>query len=476
MVCSTLFFASQACTLTVPTPQIPFKCEQSDQCASGYSCDPATQTCVAGDVISGDVTPPTDDGSAGDVPLTDVTTDATPDMLPDLTQDVMLDVMTDQGGPDVPILPPDSTPDEGTPMACEGGTVTGAASLASFEGCHIITGFLEILGANDLSTLSSLTSITGHLSIEGTALPNLDGLSNLTSVGSHLAIVDNNSLINLDALSNLTTVGANVAIYGNSVLCQPLINAFVEALGSGVGGSATGTTLGNGTAAGCGCGTVKTMDASDVSEDNADGKQSSGHFEGGITEVPATVELWVKVMAAPPHNNFAFLQQQTFLNQGGLVFSAHETNGWNPWFHVENSASVLGFNAPLSSLLTGQWQHLAVVFNPEMALFYVDGLLRDSIPFTAPITPWSGGLQIGGAYCQDNTCNHLIYFDQIRFSDYPRYSMNFTPPAVFENDANTVALWHFDEGEGDTADDSSNEWHLQRKGGMSWSSDCYTPE
>src|SRR5690606_34942976 len=49
-------------------------------------------------------------------------------------------------------------------------------------------------------------------------LTNLDGLSNLTSVGGYLFIDSNSNLTNLDGLSNLTSVGADLVIQSNSSL------------------------------------------------------------------------------------------------------------------------------------------------------------------------------------------------------------------------------------------------------------------
>src|SRR5690606_12196009 len=51
------------------------------------------------------------------------------------------------------------------------------------------------------------TEISSDLNISGSTITNLDGLSNLTSVGGNLYISSNSSLTNLDGLSNLTSVG-----------------------------------------------------------------------------------------------------------------------------------------------------------------------------------------------------------------------------------------------------------------------------
>src|SRR5690606_11901415 len=73
----------------------------------------------------------------------------------------------------------------------------------------------------NLDGLSNLTSVGGYLDIYSNSnLTNLDGLSNLTSVGGYLYISSNSSLTNLDGLSNLTSVGGYLKIYNNLSLTK----------------------------------------------------------------------------------------------------------------------------------------------------------------------------------------------------------------------------------------------------------------
>src|SRR5690606_30451898 len=71
----------------------------------------------------------------------------------------------------------------------------------------------------NLDGLSNLTSVGGYLYISSnSSLTNLDGLSNLTSVGGFLFIYSNSNLTNLDGLSNLTSVRRYLYISSNSSL------------------------------------------------------------------------------------------------------------------------------------------------------------------------------------------------------------------------------------------------------------------
>ena len=62
------------------------------------------------------------------------------------------------------------------------------------------------------------------------------------------------------------------------------------------------------------------------------------------------------------------------------------------------------------------------------------------------------------------------YIDEVRISTVARYNIakrSFTPRTKFENDAKTVALWHFDEPSGvqKFLDTSANAYHLVGKNG-----------
>jgi len=52
--------------------------------------------------------------------------------------------------------------------------------------------------------------------------------------------------------------------------------------------------------------------------------------------------------------------------------------------------------------------------------------------------------------------------DEVRFSNIARYTEDFTPTDHFENDKNTLALYHFDEAQGDILKDSSGNGMMAR--------------
>jgi hypothetical protein len=117
----------------------------------------------------------------------------------------------------------------------EGITFTTQEQIDNFQtnypGCSEIEGNMTIQGSNitNLNGLSVLTTIGDNLLITGNgALTNLTGLENLTSIGDYdyfigfgwgnLEITDNQSLTNLTGLEGLASIGGDIIIYGNDIL------------------------------------------------------------------------------------------------------------------------------------------------------------------------------------------------------------------------------------------------------------------
>ncbi len=92
-------------------------------------------------------------------------------------------------------------------------------TIISISGDLKIGEFLADSDINDLSPLSSLTSIGGDLTIISTSvLTSLNGLNGLIFVGGSLRVQDNDILTNLDGLSNIISIGGNINIPFNRLL------------------------------------------------------------------------------------------------------------------------------------------------------------------------------------------------------------------------------------------------------------------
>src|SRR6185503_2036281 len=73
---------------------------------------------------------------------------------------------------------------------------------------------------NDLNGLSNLTSIEGELFISGSALTDINGLNSLTKIGGNLYLKINAVLVNISGLNGLISIGGQLRIVGSDALAK----------------------------------------------------------------------------------------------------------------------------------------------------------------------------------------------------------------------------------------------------------------
>lgn len=101
---------------------------------------------------------------------------------------------------------------------------------------------------------------------------------------------------------------------------------------------------------------------------------------------------------------------------------------------------------------------------------FLNGLLVASQAHATSIQNNSGKLQIGwGEGPGYNTLNGKI--DEVRISSNVRYSADFVPTVNWVNDGATAALYHFNEGTGNTTTDASSNGNNGTIYGATWSTD-----
>lgn len=86
------------------------------------------------------------------------------------------------------------------------------------SGGTVMYGNYRINNSVDLANLAGYTEVTGELEIQAGAIPNIDALTSLTTVGGDFFIQENNAITNLDGLENLTSVGGRFEIKTNASL------------------------------------------------------------------------------------------------------------------------------------------------------------------------------------------------------------------------------------------------------------------
>jgi serine/threonine protein kinase len=199
--------------------------------------------------------------------------------------------------------------------------------------------------------------------------------------------------------------------------------------------------------------------------------QGGGHFaldleDAGAIEIPTlklqdigdtTVEAWVKIDPQPSN----FFPNPHFLGQGGYLR-----------FHVDRAAreikataaraptNVQFASAPLPP--ADRWFHIAATrSNAKIALF-VNGKKVGDTKGNPKREP-NDYFIIGGGKGMRST-----EIDEVRVSKGMRYESDFTPAKRFDADADTLALWHMDEGQGDVLKDSSGNGHHGKIVGAKW--------
>jgi concanavalin A-like lectin/glucanase superfamily protein/galactose oxidase-like protein/Big-like domain-containing protein/purple acid phosphatase-like protein/Kelch motif protein len=193
-----------------------------------------------------------------------------------------------------------------------------------------------------------------------------------------------------------------------------------------------------------------------------------------------TVEAWVKRAADMGRyetfasNASAGYSKETF---GLYVDGGNADCGSNPpdqfaWAYTQTTG---GWFTQCSGMTAnpGAWHHVAVTRDASnTARIFIDGVLKGTTLNTAAPASSTGAFGIGDAAdAIAEYFNGLI--DEVRISNVVRYTASFAPQTSnFSPDANTVALYHLDEGSGTTtADASGHNYTGTLTGGVTWSID-----
>ncbi len=139
---------------------------------------------------------------------------------------------------------------------------------------------------------------------------------------------------------------------------------------------------------------------------------------------------------------------------------------------VDNGKLYAGISDETSYVVTdkvtelplNEWHHIAMVYSDveDKIWLYLDGELKETVTCMIQLVTFPSDLIIG-AQLQDG--NYYQFFDglidEVRISNAPRTSFDLLTPLTVDSD--TVALWHFNEGDGQfvyDATDNGNDGQL----------------
>lgn len=200
-------------------------------------------------------------------------------------------------------------------------------------------------------------------------------------------------------------------------------------------------------------------------QDAADFAMDEGDF---------TLEAWVKPTASDDDQVLFSRgnadERITALNADVLIF----LNTNDKWVFATGSDTCGNFDLDLEPRW-GEWQHLAFVYEADrnVKFIYVDGEQVADCSSDTANTATTGFLMLGtsGYYdggqpvLQDHFTSSV---DEIRVSNSVRYTDDFTPSRWHEPDAETMLLYHFEEGQGGDVEDASGQGHHGFGGGLFW--------
>jgi hypothetical protein len=144
--------------------------------------------------------------------------------------------------------------------------------------------------------------------------------------------------------------------------------------------------------------------------------------------------------------------------------------GTGHWFGLSGKNPLLDYRTAAGATV-GRRFHVAVTWNgADPPTLFVDGKPNDRNLGRISKAVSQPGLSIGGNALPKRSTNGGPpgIIDEIRVSKSIRYDKEFTPATRFEPDADTLALYHFDEGEGDVLKDSSGNGHHGKIVGATW--------
>jgi hypothetical protein len=191
-----------------------------------------------------------------------------------------------------------------------------------------------------------------------------------------------------------------------------------------------------------------------------------------------TVEMWFRpdsVLTDDTHNpDFTYLFSKNLAgnNPGDLGLGWRRSEGRLLFFMQDGAVTTnLEGSDKVDEVFFPRWYHVAVTWNTADSMrIFVDGVQKSSIESAVPLLGGTMPLAIGNGAADlwnERFEGFRGMIDEVRISVVERYTENFDlPTAPYVSDALTLALWHFDEGSGETAADETGNGFVGSLGGF----------
>lgn len=184
----------------------------------------------------------------------------------------------------------------------------------------------------------------------------------------------------------------------------------------------------------------------------------------GLKPASITIEAWVRTAANKPDN---------YIFSKGTAYELYLDNK-QPVLRLNGGALVLKFAK--DTIETGVWMHLAATFDGTNARMYVNGSLKSTLPYAAPIAYGTDSLIIGANSARTHFFSGGI--DEVRIWKTARSAAEIKRDygrILAGDETGSAASWGFDENVGRFVFDRSragvnfNENHGYLRKGTTWS-------
>ncbi len=187
-------------------------------------------------------------------------------------------------------------------------------------------------------------------------------------------------------------------------------------------------------------------------------------LDGGARDL--TVEAWIWFDQVT--SNCMTIARKGTASSSTYDYWLHKNMGpADSLYWASNSGySVIGWSA----VGPGQWYHYAGVYDAGSgsASIYLNGTQWAT---SAASTPTSNNEDVLIGMDWDSGCGMDGVIDEVRISSSVRYTGAFSPATSFSADADTLALWHFDEYTGSVVYDSSGNGNDGTVVGATWTTE-----
>lgn len=169
-----------------------------------------------------------------------------------------------------------------------------------------------------------------------------------------------------------------------------------------------------------------------------------------------TIECWFTVHGASTNDWIGIVSkaESSAVSYSGYFLALGQTgpypNAIAFLIYPSGDNMISSFSATLD-----HWYNLTVTYNGSTMMLFLDGNLIQQKAATGLIADNTFPLTIGGQNGNFWNRNLNGKIDEVRISSVARYGSNFVPKTHFDSDTDTRALYHFNEGAGNTVFDSS---------------------